>query len=331
MQVVLSTFKIGRVEEGKFRFCGLEYVQHSDFSIEVNARENTRAIKPLSLPKAKAPEPVTNAQRTALRSVVGSLAWVARAARPDPAYRVNALQTQICKATVETLREANRVVELALKDGDRAILFKGGLLPWQAGELAVVTFSDASFAAEAGYKSQRGRIHYLTVANIAREAEAMTHPAHFISYGSSTMKRVCRATLQCEAYSLQHATEHADRIRAALLELLGRLPRLRNWDDYARRSLFHLQLSDCRSLTDHLLSSIPRAVEDKRLAIEMAALRQSLWTDEEERTCIADAPHGDELRWVPTHLQLADALTKSLKPLLLNQALETGSVIVREQ
>ena len=93
MQVVLGTCKIGRVEEGKFRFCGCEYVQHDDFSIEVNARDNTRAIKPLSLPKAEATEPVKNAQRTALRSVAGSLAWVA----PDLAYRVSALQTQFAR------------------------------------------------------------------------------------------------------------------------------------------------------------------------------------------------------------------------------------------
>ena len=50
---------------------------------------------------------MTNAQRMALRSVIGSLAWVARASRPDLAYRVNALQQALVKTTVETLRDAN--------------------------------------------------------------------------------------------------------------------------------------------------------------------------------------------------------------------------------
>ena len=81
---------------------------------------------------------MTNAQRAALRSVIGSLAWVARATRPDLAYRVNALQQAVVKAT-ETLRDANRVVALALNDAERAITYKARL-PWNTGELAVVTF-----------------------------------------------------------------------------------------------------------------------------------------------------------------------------------------------
>ena len=70
-------------------------------------------------------------------------------------YRVNALQQQVTKATSETLRDANRVVSLALNDADRSLVYKARL-PW---ELAIVTFCDASFAREAGHKHQRGRIH----------------------------------------------------------------------------------------------------------------------------------------------------------------------------
>ena len=137
------------------------------------------------------------------------------------------------------------------------------------------------------------------------------------------MKRVCRATLQCEAYSVQHAAEHGDRIRAAILELQGELSSLHSWSELAPRTMLHLQYSDCRSLTDHLISSVPRPVEDKRLAIKMAALRQALWYDDTP-TSEVFAPNGDILRWIPTHLQLADCFTKSMKPTLLNQALSAN-------
>ena len=73
-----------------------------------------------------------------------------------------------------------------------------------------------------------------------------------------------------------------------------------------------MQYSDCGSLT------------------VMAALRHALWTEDDERTCLAYSPNGDELRWIPTHLQVADALTKSLKQLLINAAPELSTVIVRE-
>ena len=264
MQRLLDRFKIGRVETDKFRFCGREYIQHVDGTIEINCRDNTRAIRPIELRKdEKGTTPVSNAQRTMLRSVIGSLAWVALATRPDLAYRVNALQQRVTTATIETLREANRVVALALNDPDRSIVYRAQL-PWQPGKLAVVTFCDASFAAEQGHKSQRGRLHYLTSHEAASNPDAKTHPMHLISFSSSTMKRVCRATLQCEAYSLQHANEHGDRLRASVLELLGQLPAQGEWEEVARRSLLHVQYTDCRSLSDHLLSPVPKQVEDKR-------------------------------------------------------------------
>ena len=95
-----------------------------------------------------------------------------------------------------------------------------------------------------------------------------------------------------------------------MLELLGQLPARGEWEEIARRSLLHVQYTDCRSLSDHLLSSVPKQVEDKRLAIELAGLRQMSW-EGVELTRQAFAPYGDILRWIPTHLQLADCFIKS--------------------
>ena len=160
----LDHFKVGRIEEGNFRFYGREYVQHPDSTIEINCRNNTRAITPLEISKdTKMTAPIPQGQRISLRSIIGSLAWVARAMRPDFMYRVNALQQCVTIATVETMKEANRVVALALGDADRSIVFRIGISPWGRVFLAVVTFCDASFAAEPGYKSQRGRLHYLSM------------------------------------------------------------------------------------------------------------------------------------------------------------------------
>ena len=69
---------------------------------------------------------------------------------------LNALQQRVTTADVETLREANRVMALALNDAERSIVYKARL-PWGTGELATssVMFCDALFAGEAGHKSQR--------------------------------------------------------------------------------------------------------------------------------------------------------------------------------
>ena len=98
-----------------------------------------------------------------LRSVVGSLPWIARQPRPDILYRVSKLQSSIKGATVSTLKEAKNVLELALNGMDLKLRCKNR--PFNVQELGVLTASDASFAGEPGSRSQQGRIHFLVPAH----------------------------------------------------------------------------------------------------------------------------------------------------------------------
>ena len=196
IQEILGKFSVGKTEEGSFRYCGRRFTQHDDFTVEIDAEENTRGIKPISIDKSrKGTDVVTEKELTSLRSVTGSLAWVARYRRADLAYKVNELQ-RLCnpKATVSDLRLANKAAELAHQNQDMKLVYKANWIDWK--DLAVVTYSDASFANEPGYKSQQGRIHYLTTASSLTEKD---HSIHVIGFASSTLKRVCRATLQAES------------------------------------------------------------------------------------------------------------------------------------
>ena len=68
-----------------------------------------------------------------------------------------------------------------------------------------------------------------------------------------------------------------------------------------------LCLSDCRSLYDHLnKQGIPRVPTDKRLAVDLAALRQALKSE----------MWGDSLPigWIPGVVQKGDILTKPQNP-----------------
>jgi len=61
------------------------------------------------------------------------------------AYKVNELQ-RLCnpKATVSDLRLANKAVELAHQNQNMKLVYKANWIDWK--DLAVVTYSDASFA-----------------------------------------------------------------------------------------------------------------------------------------------------------------------------------------
>ena len=72
------------------------------------------------------------------------------------------LQSCLKGATVSTLKEANKVLELALNGMDLKLHYKNG--PFNFQELRVLTASDALFAGEPGSKSQQGRIHFLVPA-----------------------------------------------------------------------------------------------------------------------------------------------------------------------
>ena len=197
VDAILNRFSVGKIEEGSFRYCGRCFSQDEDCTIHVDIRDNTRNLKPAALGKDRnMNDPLAQEELTSLRSVVGGLAWISRYGRPDLAYCVNELQ-----------RCCHSIVELALQGSDFKITFKTDWIDWN--DLAVVTLSDASFANEAEFKSQQGRIHYITSRSDVKLGE---HKFHLIGFGSSALKRVCRATLQAEAYALQGSVESGDKL-----------------------------------------------------------------------------------------------------------------------
>ena len=95
-----------------------------------------------------------------LRSVVGSQAWVARQCRPQLSYGVNKLQSVCGTATLDDLRFANKLLQEAKESSDDGLFFKSGLFTWNKVEMLTIT--DASFGNESNFRSQKGRMTFLT-------------------------------------------------------------------------------------------------------------------------------------------------------------------------
>ena len=87
----------------------------------------------------------------------------------------------------------------------------------------------------------------------------------------------------------------------------------------------HLWLSDCRSLVDHLHNPTLNTVSDKRLSIDLIALRQIIWqTDEPEMREHLSLVQPDIIRWIDTSAMLCDCLAKSMKADTLIKAMRDG-------
>ena len=87
-----------------------------DNDVLIDVIDNTNNITYIDIkPNRKHSDPIDRGEERQRRSVVGSLSWISRQARPDILYRVSKLQRSIKGATIATLHEANKVLEMALK------------------------------------------------------------------------------------------------------------------------------------------------------------------------------------------------------------------------
>ena len=121
-----------------------------------------------------------------------------------------------------------------------------------------------------GHRSQGARMVFLASPDIWNGNKGFVHP---IAWASNVVRRVCRSTIQAEAYTLQSGVEDGDVIRAAVTDLFGKL----EWQATSAAFIRQLWLTDCKSLEETLQNPKCAKHSDKRLSIEIASLRQDLW------------------------------------------------------
>ena len=325
----LDEFQVKQILDTEFRFCGKEVKQLEDMSILVTAKDNTEKVRPIEVGKKKLVEKCNSVENTALRSVVASLAWIARQVRPGLSFRVSKLQTVAGKAKIKDLRECNKVLEYALETSEEGIFYSSELGPWD--DTVVTSINDASFGNEEievkpgeyeDGRSQQGVFVCLAPADVVNASVTTIHP---ISWSSTVIKRACRATLMAETMAMIKGTEAGVRIRAAIVDMRGQLD-WRNWEESASSQMGHCWMTDCDSLYEHLVAPKFNQIENKRLGIDLMALRQQVWERDGERTQEVNHDCGDYPRWIDTSTMIADPLTKAMSSERLNKTMMTGKL-----
>ena len=67
-----------------------------------------------------------------------------------------------------------------------------------------------------------------------------------------------------------------------------------------------------------------KPVDNKRLAIDLSALKQLIWDNRDDCDEELDGSKGDHLGWIDTSAMLADCFTKTLTSGRLNEIMSTG-------
>ena len=132
--------------------------------------------------------------------------------------------------------------------------------------------------------------------------------------------RVCRSTFAGETMACAEAVETAILVRGLVLSFMH--GRLFNNEEAAQFMEMHF-FTDCKSLYDHIQKEgAPKPPSEKRLALDLAGIRQALREETREQWRRAygsgdgrpDRPLKAPLHWLPTGRQLADVLTKKMAP-----------------
>ena len=326
----------GSETEGSCRWCGREITQLEDFTVKVTCKETTKKISPIPISASRAKQGTSEAtphEREQLESVNGSLSWVAKTARAGLLMAVSKVQQEKNKATVDTLKLCNRAVKFAKDDPDRGHTFLPNVLNWV--DDIGFTVTDASHANELEestgepFRSQGAKLVGLATKELWDGNRA---GIHIFMMNSTTIRRVCRATVQCETYALSLGVESLDTMRAAIVDMRGTLDR-KHWERSASSQMRAVWLTDCDSAVKALQRPVLADITDKRLAIEMAGLRQNLWrvrgTDVGDPRLSDNRPSDEEatdkVRWIDTDVMIADPLTKIMSAEKLNEAMDSNT------
>ena len=263
-------FQFGTEVDVPMKFLGTNISQDKDGIILLDQDDYTQDIEKMELEnKNNKTRVLERDEQYQYRAVVGQLNWLCSQSRPDLAFDVCQLSTKLNDPTVRDASYANRVIRKA-KSHKYPLKFNKLKYP-----LHLLAFCDASYANLSDGSSQGGSIIFLA------DKEDHVSP---ISWCSRKLRRVCKSTEAAETMAMLDAIDSCVWIGSLLNEIMP------------NKIEMSVIKTDNRSLHDAVHSTT--AVEEKRLRVEIAAIREAIRRKEVQ------------VDWIPKTVQLADCLTK---------------------
>ena len=272
------------------KFCG-RWERQCPHTFQVTITMDGYAPKLKEAPSrdSKDRAPLTDSEKKWVSSVGGQLLWMARQGRADLAFGISKIQQMAGARDPETIKSLNQLVAKA-RQPYKMIYQK---LPGTMEDLVFLAVSDASYGSMPKGRSQGGMMILVANQEIL-EGESLVN---CILYHSAVLKRVVRSSLAAEISQAAETLDQCEYVRAMLAEIWDSQFSLPLWRWSASRWAEVLVL-DSKTGYD-VLNSISNG-EDKRLAIDVAMIKEAIYEEGSNRW----------VRWVPGLTMPADGLTK---------------------
>ena len=299
----------GAWERDKFKICGIEIEQHSDFSFTVGQSKYIADIEPIPITPKRTKErtsPVTEYERSQLRGINGALQWFATQSGPKVMAALSMSQSLVTKATVQELVDANKLLQQVKLDKHLDIHIKGIV-----GRPGVAIWGDAAWANRPDGSSTGGTL--IGITDIDSLLKGGLTFVNMVSWKSHKLKRKSRSPTASEVQAVSDAEDEGFFVRLMWLSFNG-YDVSRDNRKQSLRDVPCVVVTDSKSLYDAYRSQTGGlGMEEKRTALELVDLKERIGSDPDVT-----------LRWVNSEANLADSLTKPHARRPLEQFYETG-------
>ena len=272
--LITEIFQISMQQVNSFLYIGLNVVQTSQ-AVFVDQDAYVQSLQPIVLSAARKQDkskPLSEDEKSILRSVSGRLLWVTSQTRPDVAYNSCVVSNYGKCPTVKNLIEANKAIT-KLKATNLKLKFPNlGVKDL----LEVEVYSDATHASLPSGASQGAYIVFLCGNNKVSP----------ITWKSKKLDRVTKSPLASETMALSEAADAGHFVAKMTAEVFS-----------LKSAPSVTCYTDSKSLVDNLQSS--KIIQDMRIRVDVARIREMVHLGE------------IQVIWVNKTKQLADPLTKA--------------------
>lgn len=280
--------------ESPLAFNGCKLLMDADGSISAIPKDQGKRID-LVDPKS------TTAKQSYLEQRARG-AYIATICQPEALFDLS-VAAQHQNPGPEEIKALNKRLQWQMDNQERGLRFIALPLP----RVKLYVFVDGSFANNQDLSSQIGYI--VTIGTEEGQAGSFIWRGNVIGYSSTKCKRVTRAVLASELYSMVAGVDSAIALSTTFALICKQL----SIDNFPV-----VVCTDSFSLYECLVKL--GTTKEKRLMIDIMALRQSY-----ERRELA------EIRWIEGDSNPADAMTKSTPNKALEQVVSTNRLEIRVQ